>query len=633
MSSFWLRISNPSTYLKRSATKSTQHIDNQSQTLFEIFLLGCRLDDIFGSHFAMYFSCMRLSKVLAVILSFAFAGAIKVSAQLIPTARIYNWQPGVNVGVPGGIPIRTAMFTNIVEAGADSNGVADASGIINACIAACPAGQYIYMPEGSFLLNNSLVFHGVNNNGGNRSLRGAGMGKTVLKCNTTSSVLAAVVIGDAQGTRPSGSIAVTGGAVQGSTNLTMADTSSITAGRFIRLEQTDPNYVFEVQGGGYAPHSMSCLLWVDSIPNKTTLNLREAIPANFTNSTSIAVYEPVLINSFTGLEDFTIDMTNSASSYAVFMQETWFSWIKGVEIKSANAHQIAAYTCGGLEIRKCYTHDTRSSGPNHEGINFADSVCFSLVEDNISVKGGFPQIILGDSKGGCMGDVISYNYIANTDSGSGVAGGALSVNHGPHNAFNLVEGNVAQMFQSDGYFGSCSDITVYRNWFSGVYSGLDYPIAVNLDRWSYRFNLYGNVLGSNSYSALYDIEANGYANIPVLYRLGYPNMGNAYYDGTTNPPSTTAQALDLNVKNSLLRTNNYDYTTGTIVNPYAGTLPASLIYTNGAPSWWGNNRWPAIDPNAVPVISVIPAQARYLAGFNRSRIAPPPSAPTVSPAN
>jgi hypothetical protein len=582
----------------------------------------------------MYLSGMRLSKVFAVLLSFASAGVIKVSAELIPADRVYNWQPGVNVGVPGGIPTRATMFTNIVAMGADSNGLVDASGFINAAIKACPNDQYVYMPAGTYALSNSLVFSGWFNGGGNRVLRGAGMGKTILKCNTKSGSLAAIAIGDSQGARPSASISVSGGATQGSTNLVMADTSSIHAGRFIRLEQTDPDYVFEAAYGGYAPKSMSCLLWVDSVASGTTLNLKEAIPANFTNSPAIAVYDWSYINFWTGLEDFTLDMTNCSSAYGIFMQNTWFSWIKGIEIKSANAHQITAYACGGLEIRQCYIHDTRSSGPNHEGIDFMDNVDFSLIENNICVKGGFPQIILGDSKGGCMGDVISYNYIANTDSGSSVAGGSLSVNHGPHNAFNLVEGNVAQMFQSDGYFGSCSDTTVYRNWFHGVYnSGLDYPIAVNLDRWSYRFNLYGNVLGSNSYSALYDIETNGYANIPVVYRLGYPNLGNAFYDGTTNPPSTSIAALDLGVKNTLLRTNNYDYTTASIVNPYAGTLPASLIYTNGAPPWWGSNRWPAIDPNANPVISAIPAQARYQAILNRPKIAPPPSAPTVAPVN
>jgi hypothetical protein len=623
--------------MRSNASKSTQHVDNQSKPLFKISLFGYHMDDIFGSQFAMYFSRMRLSNVLAVILFFAFAGAVKVSAQLIPAARVYNWQPGVNVGVPGGIPTRTTLYTNIVVMGADSNGLKDASGIINAAIKACPPNQYIFMPAGTYAISNSVLFPGWFNGGGNRTLRGAGMGRTILKCYTTSGSLAAVAIGDSSGTRPTASIAVTGGATQGSTNLTMASTSTIIPGRFIRLEQTDPDYVHEDQFGGYAPHSMSCLLWVDSVANGTTINLREAIPANFTNSPAIAVYDrPDLsyLDTFVGLEDFTLDMTNCTSSFPIFVQNVWFSWFKGIEMKYSGNHEITLSQCGHVEIRECYTHDTRTSGPNHEGIDLMDSDCWCLIEDNICVKGGFPQIILGDSKGGCMGNVIDYNYIANTDSGSSVAGGSLSVNHGPHNAFNLVEGNVAQMFQSDGYYGSSSDNTAFRNWFTGVYSGLDYPIAVNLGRWSYRFNLYGNVLGSNSYTALFNIETSGYANLPVIYRLGYPNMGNAFYDGTMNPPSTSTQALDQNVKASLLQTNNYDYTTASIVNPYAGTLPASLIYTNRAPLWWGTSRWPAIDPNATPVISAIPAQTRYAAILsNRPRIGPPPSAPTVSPAN
>ena len=50
------------------------------------------------------------------------------------------------------------------------------------------------------------------------------------------------------------------------------------------------------------------------------------------------------------------------------------------------------------------------------------------------------------------------------------------------------------------------------------------------------------------------------------------------------------------------------------------------------PSW--RDLWPAIDPNATPVVAAIPAQTRYAAIIsNRPRLSPPPVAPTVSPAN
>jgi hypothetical protein len=40
-------------------------------------------------------------------------------------------------------------------------------------------------------------------------------------------------------------------------------------------------------------------------------------------------------------------------------------------------------------------------------------------------------------------------------------------------------------------------------------------------------------------------------------------------------------------------------------------IPASLIYTNGAPGWWGTNRWPAVQPESSPMLAVIPAENRY----------------------
>ncbi len=70
------------------------------------------------------------------------------------------------------------------------------------------------------------------------------------------------------------------------------------------------------------------------------------------------------------------------------------------------------------------------------------------------VNGGFPGIILGDSKGGCSGNVIAYNfaYAANTGA-SKAAGMDISVSHGPHNLMNLVEGNITECMGSDGEDG------------------------------------------------------------------------------------------------------------------------------------------------------------------------------------
>jgi len=74
--------------------------------------------------------------------------------------------------------------------------------------------------------------------------------------------------------------------------------------------------------------------------------------------------------------------------------------------------------------------------------------------------------------------------------------GVISVNHGPPNMMDLFEGNVGVMFPSDGYFGSASHNTLFRNRFSAAHAKLSQGLrAVVLHRWSYYFNIIGNVLG------------------------------------------------------------------------------------------------------------------------------------------
>ena len=75
--------------------------------------------------------------------------------------------------------------------------------------------------------------------------------------------------------------------------------------------------------------------------------------------------------------------------------------------------------------------------------------CFFLIENNISAAGGKPAMILGDWGGGCDGNVIGYNYIFSSTN-IGPLETSISLNHGPHNLMNLLEGNVCQNIKSDG---------------------------------------------------------------------------------------------------------------------------------------------------------------------------------------
>ncbi|HEY3660493.1 MAG TPA: glycosyl hydrolase family 28-related protein, partial [Candidatus Udaeobacter sp.] len=145
----------------------------------------------------------------ALFLAFARVGL----AEVIPCNRTAPWEG--NVGVPGGIPRRTKIYRNIVtDLGADAAGAKDCSSIIQSAINKCPSGQVIYIPEGRFRVETSVH---VGNETPNRTLRGAGMGRTTLFGPQNNPIFTA---GDPTWPPPEEDpanwIAITSGATQGS---------------------------------------------------------------------------------------------------------------------------------------------------------------------------------------------------------------------------------------------------------------------------------------------------------------------------------------------------------------------------------------------------------------------------------
>jgi hypothetical protein len=78
---------------------------------------------------------------------------------------------------------------------------------------------------------------------------------------------------------------------------------------------------------------------------------------------------------------------------------------------------------------------------------------------------------------------------------------------------------------------------------------------------------------------------------------------------------------------------NYDYFHNAVTwnNGVVQAIPTSLLYTNGAPAWWGTNRWPAIDPLSSPVVTMIPAE--YLYEYGRPQMVATSPVISVTPAS
>jgi hypothetical protein len=122
----------------------------------------------------------------------------------------------------------------------------------------------------------------------------------------------------------------------------------------------------------------------------------------------------------------------------------------------------------------------------------------------------------------------------------------------------------------------------------------------------------GNILGTPRIKPAYmryeteNLTAACYSNMPDIYKLGY--------EGGTG--DCTASGNDPHTRATILRHGNYDYyTNGVRWDPLISdrNIPASL-YLSGKPNWWGDLRWPAVDPLADPSTFgniTIPAKQRF----------------------
>jgi hypothetical protein len=379
--------------------------------------------------------------------------------------------------------------------------------------------------------------------------------------------------------------------------------------------------------------------YVTSIRGKT-INFSPPLPIDMPNAPKITPWKSIILVGF-GIEDMTFDMKDSNAIAPIFLAQAYSCWIKGVEVANTKSRQMWFYQMVNCEIRRCYVHDTIGTGPNHEGIDLALECCFNLIEDNISINAGKPAIILGDWGGGCNGNVIGYNYVHNDNIAASPLEYSISVNHGPHNVMNLVEGNVGQSVNSDGYFGGASHNTFFRNYLSGDYpSNVDWPITVQMCKWSYYMNFVGNVLGKSGAGQIYQASGSNYPNgAKVVWELGYPNTGNTACSGTyTGTPTNPGNAdptfkLDLAVEGSMIRHGNFDHVTNnTIWDPsIADHTLLSSLYLSGRPSWWGPSSWPPIGSDLTPMRGQIPAEIRFLTLGSGKSSAPQNALPSCPP--
>ncbi|HLX72803.1 MAG TPA: glycosyl hydrolase family 28-related protein [Verrucomicrobiae bacterium] len=640
---------------------------------------------------------MRLKKVFVVVSLLVAAETVNICGQVIPSDRTTSWVPGVTAGVRGAIPYRTHLI-DVTQSpyNADNTGKTDASVGINAAINAAQSNDVVYIPDGTYVLSNQIWF--------NKSY-------ITLRGNTNSVLVGAYHAGNFIAFGPDQvnynyniSDTITGGSTKGSMVIQTLENppNYFTVGDQISISENttllgSPNFpVIDVH---QYDHSILQQLSVTAITNNVVY-LSDPLMFDFTNG-PVVIAPGVSTTKGVGLENLIITASNSVThqvgGYAFQLQISMCSdcWVSNCAVLWAQNYAVMLTASSHINFTHNRISFAQSSGSNHSGL-FLSATGEDLVEDNIISDGLTPGI---EFNGGCNANAFFANFLTNN---------VIDIDcHGDHSMMNLWEENMAQgSFEMDGYFGSGSHQTLFRNSFESVFAPLQFK------RWISYMNVVGNVLGCQgcTYSNFTDeVNNEGWK----IIELGYPNIGNETYVSTSPPipwnfPGSTFQTVSglvvpngyfaftnnqVNTTNLIgnftnipapiggvysiifqdnvntnlyyptngmpitalaqgtssnllitpaftvkpgwrvfltgqngyqqlqssnkytdIITGNYDYYHNGVTWDANGpqTLPPSLLYTTGAPSWWGACRWPAIDPAQAPPVTSIPAQNAYL---------------------
>jgi hypothetical protein len=557
-----------------------------------------------------------------------------VFGDIIPPERRTDWS---SAGIPGGIPERTIIFCDVTQSipgtsrKAIGDGIADDTDAIETAIKLCPKDQVVFLPAGVYRITRQIVL-------GQKShvtLRGAGMGKTVIRADFDSPTIMFKWGSGVWNAATSDIKSVTSGHNKGSSEITLSDLKNVSVGTLLHIDQlNDPALVNPEGSSGWSgDRSHKGLRCVSQMVKVTRIEGNKVSIWPALHWTYKAELKPEAVvqrgSAYTsevvrrsGIEDLTLTTANSNLTDYIHFYTVNEVWLKGVEFRKIVAKAVFLHYYLNAEIRGCYFNDAfyRTVGQGYGMIiRLGTGV---LVADNIFDKIRVPFWIHAGSSGG----VAAYNYTHSVWSDdSALQNSHYNGGHGPHGMMNLFEGNVGHSYQMDCYFGSASHNTVFRNHLHGSDpndGGL--KRVISLDRWMLTNNIVGNVLGSANKVWEYEIDEKSYdQRRNTIYRLGFPNMGNNGYSLIGDP--NVQSNLDPRVKQTLLRHGNYDYATRSVRwSPEISerSIPPSLFLTS-RPEWWpATVPWPPIGPDLSPMASKIPAQLRY-----EAYLTPPPQPP------
>jgi hypothetical protein len=544
------------------------------------------------------------------------------SGILDPT-RAIDW---TQAGVPGGIPSGSwSQCGSTIAAGASA-------ATINAALSGCAASHYVLLGPGTFNMSSGIAVPS------NVVLRGSGADQTIL--NMSGSGNAAVTMGSGGGVGYSGALAITAGATNGSTSITLSGTAGVSVGKLMVVSEVNTGIVTNAGGEGTCTwcdgwstngsRARGQIVKVVSVSG-TSIGISPGLYGAYTNSPTVVPFSPFV--QMAGVENLQVKANNTGwtNNFGIYGCDS--CWIKGVEANYTDGDFAEVGWSFHTEIRDSYFSNAYNHAPGSTDSDvFIDyKTSASKIENNI-IERGHASIMLN---WGAAGNVVAYNYTTGEfDAGStNFVIGGISM-HGAHPQYNLIEGNVADMLYADQVWGSSGYNTTFRNWFegttracnptsgrgtvnctgSGGWWTFQASRAMQISHTAQYFSFVGDIAGSANQQSLLSYgnptthvailaypSSRTYDSVNYNFTFGYgesgdDGSGDGCSGGTGPCHGTEARSTSLIYKAFTVANGAVNCSTGGSASTCASSLPASF-YLSGKPSWWGTAPFPAIGPD------------------------------------
>jgi hypothetical protein len=563
---------------------------------------------------------------LLVLFSISALCAIGVSAQssagILAPSRAIDWS---KAGVVGGIP--DASWT---QCGSTIAAGASATTIQNA-INNCAANHYVLLGAGTFNLTTGLTLKS------NVVLRGAGANQTFLTfsastaCNGEGTDICFMLENTYTGSpwvQPGQSQAAnwTAGYSQGATSITLTNVGStgITNGQYLYLDQANDTTIgsaffvcdptspaCSLEGGApgrtiggvdynqiqFVKVTAGCAsACIGSGPFAVTIT-PGLYGINWSRHTTGAWWAVVPMTG-AGIENLSLDHTNSDGTAGIMFQDAFNCWISGIRSLDGNRNHVWILESAHNTIQNSYFYGTKNGGVTSYGVeSFTGG-------DNLIINNIFQAVTAPIMMGPSMGSVFAYNFSVNDLFSQTPA--ALQqmafIGHDAGAEYSLFEGNEGDGFAGDPFHGTSGLNTMFRNLATGWEPGkTEDTIPIDMRSYNRYENIIGNILGQPGYSTTYQIQG-GSGSAAAIYDLGA---------GDTEGSVTVSN--DPLVASTMMRWGNYDTVNATVrwvsaevpsgISPYGNAVPANQIlpasfFLSSQPSWWPSGKaWPPIGPD------------------------------------